>query len=62
MSIQTEIRFVVEYEDGRRAVLKIQGSELDHGDVVAVTIARERQRRGEIPEGKIRSIRRDPPG
>jgi hypothetical protein len=62
MAIQTHVRFLVEYEDGSTAAITIDGSALDQGDRVALAIAKERQSCGEIPEGHIKTIRRDPPG
>jgi hypothetical protein len=60
-TIQTHIHFIVEYADGSSARMTIDGSLLDEGDVSRV-IAAKRQQVGELPEGKIKSIRRDPPG
>ena len=62
MTIQTHIHFIVEYADGSTARMIIDGSLLDEGDDVARIIAGQRQQVGALPEGKIKSVRRDPPG
>ena len=62
MTMQTHIHFIVEYADGHTARMTVDGSLLDKGDDVAQAIAGERQQMGELPEGKIKSVRRDPPG
>jgi hypothetical protein len=49
MRIQTEIQFIIEYDDGRTARMKIPGSDLERGDHVARKIAGERQLAGELP-------------
>ena len=51
--------FVVEYEDGRTARIQIDRYTLSRGDYVARFVAMERQQDGDIPEGKIISVKRD---
>ena len=48
------ITFMVTYEDGRTAGMSIRRGHLGPGDL----IAREKQRAGELPKGKIVDIRR----
>ena len=50
--------FAVNYQDGRTAYLTITPYLLRDGHHVVPTIVRERQEKGEIPEGQIASIRR----
>jgi hypothetical protein len=59
---ETNIPFIVEYEDGRTAQITIDGWTLLPGDHVARFVAEEWQRVGRIPEGKISQIRRARPG
>ena len=47
----TNIMFAVNYHDGRTAYITIKPKQLEQGDHVARTVARERQEKGEIPEG-----------
>ena len=51
-------RFSVEYEDGSCDYITVPAAELRRGDDVVRMIARERQIKGEIPEGKIVSVTR----
>jgi hypothetical protein len=50
--------FAVNYVDGRAAYITITPHMLRNGDHVAAGIALDRQRKGEIPEGAISSVRR----
>ena len=50
--------FAVNYEDGRTAYITISPKVLAAGDHVARLVARERQMKGEIPEGDIASVKR----
>jgi hypothetical protein len=52
------ITFVVMYEDGRTAGMIIRRGHLRPGNHVPRLIAREKQRAGELPKGKIVDIRR----
>ena len=54
----TNIMFAVNFDDGRTAYITISPKLVAAGDHVAGTIARERQSKGEIPEGTIASVRR----
>ena len=54
----TNIMFAVNYDDGRTAYITIDPKVLDGGDHMARTVARERQEKGEIPEGAIASVKR----
>ena len=52
------IMFAVNYEDGRTAYITIKPKALESGDHVGRSVARERQEKGEIPEGEIASVKR----
>jgi hypothetical protein len=54
----TNIMFAVSYEDGRTAYITISPKLLQPGENVARIVARERQERGEIPQGEIASVKR----
>jgi hypothetical protein len=50
--------FVVNHEDGRTAYITVSPKLLGHGDHVLPAIARERQEKGEIPDGGIKGVKR----
>ncbi len=50
--------FAVNYADGRTAYITISPYLLRNGDHVAPDVARNRQKKGEIPEGEIASVKR----
>jgi len=50
--------FAVNYTDGRTAYITITPYMLRNGEHVASAVARERQKKGEIPEGEIASVKR----
>jgi hypothetical protein len=52
------IMFAVNYKDGRTAYITISPKALEPGAHVTLTIARERQEKGEIPDGEIASVKR----
>jgi hypothetical protein len=52
------VTFVVLYDDGRTAGMSINRRDLVSGDHVPRLIAREKQRTGELPKGKIVDVRR----
>jgi hypothetical protein len=52
------ITFVVLYDDGRTAGMSISRRHLRSGEHVARLLAREKQRAGELPKGKIVDVRR----
>ena len=52
------IMFAVNYEDGRAAYMTVSPKLLEGGDHLVLSIARERQEKGEIPTGEIKSVRR----
>ena len=52
------IMFAVNYEDGRTAYITIKPKALESGDHVSRSVARERQAKGEIPQGEIASVKR----
>ena len=54
------IRFVAEYEDGSKERFDIPLGEMQRGEHLARTIAREYQKRGRLKLGKIVKVYRDP--
>jgi hypothetical protein len=50
--------FAVHYEDGRTAYITVSPRRLENGDSGAHEVARERQEKGEIPDGVIVSLKR----
>ena len=52
------IKFLAEYEDGKTEYFFIDRFTLQRGDHVATHIARERQGKRQLSEGKIISVRR----
>jgi hypothetical protein len=52
------IMFAVTFQDGRTAYITISPNALRPGDHVARNIVRERQEKGEIPEGEIVAVKR----
>jgi hypothetical protein len=50
--------FSVHFEDGRTAYFVVQGHGGPDQDFLAMGMAQERQRTGELPEGVIRTVRR----
>ena len=54
------IRFVAEYEDGSKEHFDIPLCEMQRGEHLARTIAREYQKRGRLKLGKIVKVYRDP--
>ncbi len=52
------VMFAVNYEDGRTAYILVPRKDVQSGDHLVTSIARERQEQGEIPEGSIRGVKR----
>ena len=52
------VMFAVNYNDGRTAYLTISPKFLDRGDHMVREMVRERQEKGDIPEGEILSVKR----
>ncbi len=50
--------FTAHFEDGRTSYFVIPGHGTSEEDYLALDIARERQRIGELPEGVIRTVKR----
>jgi hypothetical protein len=50
--------FVLAYDDGRTAYIRVTPFMLRNGDHVVAVIARARQQSGEIPQGKIVRVKR----
>ena len=52
------VMFTAHYEDGRAAYFVIMGHGGAEDDYLALPIARERQQTGDLPEGKILTVKR----
>lgn len=52
------VHFVVRYQDGRSTRMRVQRFVLKALNNAVLTIARDRQERGELPSGLIASIER----
>ena len=52
------IMFAVHYDDGRTAYITVSPKLLEGGDHLVLSIARERQQKGEIPDGNIKTAKR----
>ncbi len=52
------VMFAVEYKDGRTAYFVIEGHGTGEENYLAVQVAQERQRTGELPEGVILTVKR----
>jgi len=50
--------FAVHYEDGRSAYITVSPKLLEGGDHLVLSNARDRQQKGEIPEGTIKTVKR----
>ena len=49
--------FAVYYEDGRSAYIRVSPEAARYGPMVDMSIAREQQKAGEIPDGVIASVK-----
>jgi hypothetical protein len=58
MAIDRTVSFTVAYEDGSTTKIVIEKAYLTRGDYIARIIASERQGKGEIPSGIIKSVER----
>jgi hypothetical protein len=54
----TKVMFMVRYEDGRSAYIRVKPASADHGSSIVAGLAREAQDRGDIPGGTIVGVRR----
>jgi hypothetical protein len=52
------IMFAVNYTDGRTAYITVSPKLVEGGDYHVPAIARERQAKGEIPDGEIKGVKR----
>ena len=50
--------FAVHLDDGRTAYITVSPKLLRGGDYLVLSIARERQQKGEIPDGNIKTVKR----
>ena len=53
----TKVMFAVRYEDGRPAYIRVSPEAARYGHMVVMSIAREQQKAGEIPDGMIASVK-----
>jgi len=53
-SRDTKVMFAVHYEDGRSAYIRVSPEAARDGHMVVMSIAREQQKAGDIPDGTIR--------
>jgi hypothetical protein len=60
MALFNDVIFIVKLSDGSEHRLRIDGDELRRGDGMAHLLAERAQKDGEIPEGRIVSVRRAP--
>ncbi len=49
----TQVMFVVSYEDGHSAYLRIAPQSVSFGNAIVADIARDRQTAGDLPAGRI---------
>ena len=52
----TKVMFAVRYEDGRSAYIRVSPEAARYGPMVVMSIAREQQKAGDIPDGTIVSV------
>jgi len=52
----TKVMFAVRYEDGRSAYIRVSPEAARYGHLVVMSIAREQQKAGDIPDGPILSV------
>ena len=55
--VDTKVMFAVRYEDGRSAYIRVSPEAARYGPMVVMSIARERQEAGDIPDGTIVSVK-----
>ncbi len=53
----TKVMFAVRYADGRSAYIRVSKDAAQHGGMVVLDLARERQQAGEIPDREIASVK-----
>ena len=52
----TKVMFAVYYEDGRSAYIRVSPEAARYGHMVVMSIAREQQKAGDIPDGTLVSV------
>jgi hypothetical protein len=52
----TKVMFAVRYEDGRSAYIRVSPEAARYGPMVVMSIAREQQKAGDIPDGTLVSV------
>src|SRR5215213_3580545 len=52
----TKVMFAVRYDDGRSAYIRVSPEAARYGHMVVMSIAREQQKAGDIPDGVIVSV------
>jgi hypothetical protein len=53
------VRFAIEYKDGFKVLMAVKKEDVHLGDDAASIIAKERQRQGHLPDGRIKRITRE---
>ena len=54
------VGFIVEYTDGSTVRITVDRNSLRRGDQIVRSIAEKRKRVGDLPEGQIANVRREP--
>ena len=52
----TKVRVAVRYSDGRSAYIRVSPEATRYGHMVVMSIAREQQKAGDIPNGTLVSV------
>jgi len=52
-----KVMFAVNYEDGRSAYIRVSPEAARYGHLAVMSIAREQQKAGELPDGAINSVK-----
>ena len=58
MALRKTVMYSLRFSDGRTGYVVVPQELVEHGDQDVRSIARERQRRGEVPDGDIISVKR----
>jgi hypothetical protein len=57
-TLRKTVMYSLSFADGRTGYVVVPQELVEHGDEDVPSIARERQRRGEVPDGDIISVKR----
>jgi hypothetical protein len=53
----TKVMFAVYYDDGRSAYIRVSSEAARYGHLVVISIAREQQKAGGIPDGTLIGVK-----